>query len=61
MDLTFTRDPAQAQPGDRHLPHDWALAKLYFLYSQMIAAGETPEIQAAVKALQEEYGLKTVY
>ena len=51
--------PKLRQPGDRHLPRDWALAKLYLLYSQMIAA-ETPN-QAAVKRLQEEYGLKTVY
>ena len=61
LDFTFMLDLAQAQPGDKQLPKDWAFWKLHHLYSEMIRQGETDALKQQIEQIRKRYKLKTMY
>ena len=61
VDFTFTRDLADAPPGDEAVARDWAFWKLHHLYSEMIRQGDQPHLLDQIRHIRDRYNLKTLY
>ena len=60
-DFTFNRDLRQAAAGDEQIASEWALWKLYHLYSRMLEEGQSETIRRQIDQLRRQYKLKTSY
>lgn len=61
VDFTFTRHLEDAPAGKPEIARDWAFWKLHHLYSRIMREGEQEALKEAVRALERDYGLKTLY
>jgi hypothetical protein len=50
-----------AQSADASVAQGWAFEKAYYLIGEISRQGETPELVAELRALSQQYGIKTSY
>jgi Ca-activated chloride channel family protein len=60
-EIVLTATLKGAQQGDRQIAHDWAFQKSYHIIGEMTRVGATPELQAELQELNQEYGVRTAY
>ena len=61
LDMTFGKDIAESQVGEKEMPFRWAFWKLHHLYSEMLRRGESERVKAQIEALKKQYDLTTLY
>ena len=60
-EVVFKADLAKATKGDDAIAKNWAFRKIYYLIGEATRTGETPELLGQIRALAQQYGIRTSY
>ena len=60
-EVVFKADLTKAATGSDEIARNWAFRKIYHLIGEATRAGETPELLGQIRALAQQYGIRTSY
>lgn len=60
-EVVFRADLQKAEKGDEAIARNWAFRKIYYLIGEVTRVGETPELLAQIRALAQQYNIRTSY
>ena len=60
-EVVFKADFAKAAKGTDDIARNWAFRKIYYLIGEATRTGETPELLGQIRALAQQYGIRTSY
>ncbi len=60
-EVVFKADLSKATKGDDAIAKNWAFRKIYHLIGEATRTGETPELLGQIRALAQQYGIRTSY
>jgi len=60
-EVVFKADLTKAAKGGDDIARNWAFRKIYFLIGEATRVGETPELLGQIRALAQQYGIRTSY
>ena len=60
-EVVFKADLTKAAKGGEDIARNWAFRKIYHLIGEATRMGETPELIGQIRALAQQYGIRTSY